>query len=146
MQRRGFTLLELIIASSLFAYFTLLVMQLNVQSARFLDNLTDRAGLATESKLAYRFIVHDLGSASDVTWNGVNEQLNIIQGATTVCYSLDGTDLMRTRQGVTVLVAKGVSSFSADYSTSTQGLEIDIVFQSGNRQRCLRLHRSYPQA
>ena len=145
-QNKGFTMLEMLIASALFAYFTMLLMELNVLSSKYICRMVGRTNAVTESKLAYHYISNDINGALNVTWNGAGEVLSIQRSDSSIFeYTVDTGKLVRTPYGTSddLTVAMLVTDWSA--RTTTFGLDVDITFSSGSIERRVRIHRSFPQ-
>lgn len=145
-RNRGFTMLEMLIASALFAYFTMLLMELNILSSKYICRMVGRTNAVTESKLAYHYISNDINGALNVTWNGAGEVLTIKRSDSSIYeYHVDDGKLVRTPYGTSdeLTVAMLVTGWSA--RTTTFGLDVDLTFSSGAVERRVRVHRSFPQ-
>ena len=146
-RKRAFTLLELLVASALFAYFTMVLMELNVLSSRHILRIAGRSQVCTDAKLAYNYLAQDLREAQNVTWNGASELLTIERSdSSTYEYYVDGDALIRSLYGSGdgLTVADGVSGWTA--RSSTFALDVDLKIRSGSVERRIRLHRSFPQS
>jgi len=145
-RRKGYTLIELVVAGSLFAYFTMLLMELNVQSSRVGSRLVGRTTVLVETKVAYRHLAADIDGAQNATWNGAGNLLQITTAdASVVEYYVDEGRLFRRRYGDTdgILVARGVTEWTA--RTTTFSLEIGLTLSTGPLARRVLVHRSFRQ-
>lgn len=157
-KRRGFTLLELLIAAGLSVGMVLITAQFWRYYSRQLEDLKARAHVAQELRIALGAIRRDMGPAVGATPVGADQVLLCIDGGpdpdgtaewgapdTLVTYSLVNGKLVRTDQasGVEIVLVDHVSGFTVEDITASL-LQMTVAIEKGGISRQMVLRWSRP--
>jgi prepilin-type N-terminal cleavage/methylation domain-containing protein len=156
-RRRGFSMMEMIVASTLAAMLGILLVQATVTFGRPALEVEARARITQEAMLATQSLAYDLGgflpniqgqaltldnpSTAWGTPTGESHVLSLTFGGTTILYFLQGNQLVRSDSSSTAgptTIANYVKSFTvASYapnpaSPTTQQLQLTITIAYPN--------------
>ena len=143
MSRTGLSLVELVVASTLFWLGAAAAAGAFLASPAWLGRLADRSTLVQEVRLARLALIHDLAGAAAVVWQDGALSVSAPAGGSDVVFrarrAADGatvTGLERVVDGAATLVARDLTGIAAQQGDAG-GVSVQLVFRRGNEWRRL---------
>ncbi len=110
-RRRGFTLVEVLIAATLAGAVLLAVLSSFLFLGRSGWALQSYNEMETQARKALEVFAEDTRQASAVTWNS-STSVTLVVNATSVTYAYNAGTFARTSAGTTTTLVDGITSFS----------------------------------
>jgi prepilin-type N-terminal cleavage/methylation domain-containing protein len=110
-RRQGFTLAEVLIASTLSSIILLGVLTTFLFVGRSAANLRNYTDMEAQARKALAVFAQDTRQASAVAWASANSVAMIVNGAA-ITYDFSSGRFTRTRNGVKVTLLNGITQFN----------------------------------
>jgi len=145
--QKGFTLLELLIAGTLFMVFVIQIGSLWTSMDKHIGYIADRIVVAREARTARALLLGDLAGSASVTL-GVSEVMTVHYtgpGVPDVTYSNSAGSLLRTDAGANWSLPAARYLESASYTLEGDGsLRASLSFRKGQAQTTLNVFMDLP--
>ncbi len=131
MNKKGFTLIELMIAVVILSIFILAVGAIVVTSWKFWNGGWEQVELQRDASYAFARIERIVRSGNSATVLGGGSGLQVAEGAATHIFQLSGNILQLVTGGNTENIASGVQN-NTPFSQSGNTVTVTLALQDGN--------------